>query len=126
MNLEYTHIHPPGDGAGSVTFIDTNPELLCIVTDGTTPILRIAGGGLRDYPVRDSFTDTLLRWHRLGAGVLRYASNETAVSLFNDLLLAIRGESVRVLLVDGEAAAISSPLYPARRRHRSQRSRCTS
>jgi hypothetical protein len=86
--------------------IDVHPEMLCFILDGTRPLLRIAGERVREYSVRVSFVDTLLRWHDLSRHQLRSASNETAISFFNDLLLAIDGESVRVHVEDGEAKTI--------------------
>ncbi len=121
MNLAYTHGEEitREDVTALASFldtrklerIDTNPERLCFVTDGSKPILRIAEKTLRDYPVRGSFIDKLLKWHHLSRWHLKNASNETCVSFFNDLLLAIKGESVRVYVEDGEAKTITSSRY---------------
>jgi hypothetical protein len=100
----------------NVELIDVNPELLCFILHGTRPLLRIAAGTVVEYPVRASFVDKLLRWHHLSRHQLKCASNETAISFFNDLLLAIKGATVRVCVEDGDAKTIthsrSAPAFP--------------
>ena len=126
MNMEYAQ-GKEGDGENTgrltaflasrkVELIDVNPELLCFILDGTRPLLRIAGSTVTEYPVRAMFVDKLLRWHHLSRHQLHCASNETAISFFNDLLLAIKGATVRVCVEDGDAKTIthsrSTPLPP--------------
>ncbi len=118
MNLKYTTAAAIARGdTGSVESylapatverIDVDPECLCFVIDGTSLKLRIAGEAVREYPVCESFVETLLRRHHLNQWQLRHASNETAVSFFNDLLLAINEALVRVCVEDGEATTITS------------------
>ena len=99
-NLSHT---APGAESQNADRIDVEPDRLCFVTDGSRLLLRIADGRRRNYPVRASFVDKLLQLHQLNRRRLRYASNETAVSFFNDLLLAIESASIRVM-IDGDQA----------------------
>jgi hypothetical protein len=91
--------------------LETNPDRMCFIADGRKLLLRIAGSPQREFLVRASFIDKLLKWHHLSRWQMRNASNETAVSFFNDLLLAINGEVVRVYVEDGEAKTITSTRY---------------
>ena len=88
--------------------IDTNPDRLCFILKENMPMLRVANGDVKQYRVRQSFIDTLLKWNHLTRGHLTKASNETAVSFFNDLLLAIPDSVVRIHIENGTVRTLSS------------------
>ncbi len=91
--------------------IDTPSDRVCFRLDRNKPIIRIANGSVHEYPVRRSMVDKLLRWHHIDRWMLNKASNETAISFLNDLLLSIKSSNVRIYVENGDAKTITSNRY---------------
>jgi len=88
-----------------------SPESLRIAVAGKEMTLQMTSGNVGEYPLRQSFFLKLLKWYSFPASAVMRLNGETVAAIMNDFLLAIKGETVNVIIEDKEALTITSDRY---------------
>lgn len=90
---------------------EIEPDKLHVINDGRSFYLELFDGGVRQFPIKESFLLKLLRWYSFPSHQLKILDIDTVTSLLNDYLLAIKNRYVHLKCVDGEALTITSARF---------------
>jgi hypothetical protein len=83
---------------------------MLVVPDGPRLILECRNGRVRQFPMRESCFDKLLRWHHIPSDPITRMGSDTAAHLLNGVLRIIN-KPVRIRVEDGAALTVTSTEY---------------
>jgi hypothetical protein len=87
------------------------PDDVNIAHDGSELYVQVLQGGVKDFPVRETFLLKLLKWYGFPARHLPRLTIDTVSSLLNDFLLAIKSREVSLVIENGDALTLTSDRY---------------
>ncbi len=96
--------------ARSVERIELDAAHMRASADGQRLILECVRPGVRQYPMRQSCFEKLLRWHGIPADPVARMGSDVAVAVVNGVLGLIR-KGVRLRIEDGDALTVTSQDY---------------
>jgi hypothetical protein len=98
--------------ARRVESVTLPPDKLLITNDGRTLAVQTFGNGaVKEYPLRASFFQKLLKWFAIPLRAIDRLNIDTVTSLLNDLLLSIHSGDVTLKVEDSEALTLTSRRY---------------
>lgn len=88
--------------------ITTQPERLTVRSEGNSLYLVIFDGMIREYKIRRSFLEKLLKWYSFPVRQLEFFDIDTITSICNDYIINIKAKHVNIKIEDNEALTITS------------------
>ena len=86
------------------------PQQCRVVPHGTQLIVQHVNGKVREWPMRETFFEKLLRWYHIPSQPLHRMGLDSVVPFLNGILGLIR-DSVNLTVENGEALTITSHKY---------------